>query len=200
MSKPHQLLKPMMRLLPHHQAAGFARSAATEACGGYGLCRCEGTGHSRQHYGVDLFGPTREDYHWQAREGTGCAASQFVHWQHECATCPAGKSSISWSPVHDRRGNPVIKIKFAVQDCRSCPLRELCTRTQSTSPRRTLTIRPHSEYMALQAARQRQATTAFKTTYNKRAGIEGTLSQSIRVFGLRHARYRGMTKSICKTS
>ena len=150
---------------------------------------------SQQQYGVDLFGPTREDYHWQARQGTGCEAKHFsVHWQHECATCPAGKSSISWTPVHDRRGNPVIKIKFAVQDCRPCPLRELCTRTQSTSPRRTLTIRPHSEYMALQAARQRQATTAFKTTYNKRAGIEGTLSQSIRVFGLRHARYRGRAK------
>jgi transposase len=150
---------------------------------------------SQQQYGVDLFGPTREDYHWQAREGTGFEASQFVlDWQHECATCPAGQTSSSWTPAQDRRGKPVIKIKFAVQDCRPCPSRELCTHSQSASPRRVLTVRPEPQYQALQAARQRQATPEFKTAYNRRAGIEGTLSQGIRAFDLRHARYRGLEK------
>ncbi len=150
---------------------------------------------SRQHYGVDLFGPSREDYHWQARTASGFEASQFaIEWQKECATCPAGKISSSWSPVKDRRGHPVIKIKFAVQDCRPCPQRQHCTRTQSTSPRRVLTVRPEAEYQALQVARQRQATPEFKTAYNRRAGIEGTLSQGIRAFGLRQARYRGQAK------
>ncbi|MHB8597169.1 MAG: IS1182 family transposase [Ktedonobacteraceae bacterium] len=150
---------------------------------------------SRQDYGVDLFGPTREDDHWQAREGTGFAAERFaIDWQKECVTCPAGKISSSWSPAEDRRGNPVIKIKFAVQDCRPCPHRQQCTHTQSASPRRVLTVRPEPEYQALQTARQRQATQEFKTAYNRRAGIEGTLSQGIRAFGLRQARYRGQTK------
>jgi transposase len=151
--------------------------------------------NSQQQYGVDLFGPTREDYHWQAREGTGFEASQFVvDWQHECATCPAGQTSSSWTPAQDRRGNPVIKIKFAMQDCRPCPSRELCTHSQSASPRRVLTVRPQQQYLALQAARHRQATQAFKTAYATRAGIEGTLSQGIRAFGLRQARYRGQGK------
>ena len=150
---------------------------------------------SQQQYEVDLFGPTREDYHWQAREGTGFEASQFVvDWQHECATCPAGHVSSSWTPAQDRRGNPVIKIKFALQDCRPCPSREQCTHSQATSPRRLLTVRPQQQYLALQAARQRQATEAFKTAYATRAGIEGTLSQGIRAFGLRQARYRGLGK------
>jgi transposase len=150
---------------------------------------------SQQQYGVDLFGPTREDYHWQAREGTGFAADQFVvDWQHECATCPAGQTSSSWTPAQDRRGNPVIKIKFAMQDCRPCPSREQCTHSQSASPRRVLTVRPQQQYLALQAARHRQATQAFKTAYATRAGIEGTLSQGIRAFGLRQARYRGQGK------
>lgn len=71
--------------------------------------------NSQQSWGVDLFGPTRKDYHWQARDGTGFAAERFaVDWQKKSATCPAGKISSSWSPVEDRRGNPVIKIKFAV--------------------------------------------------------------------------------------
>lgn len=150
---------------------------------------------SREQYDVDLFGPSREDYHWQARTGSGFEASRFViDWHQESATCPAGKISSSWSPVQDRRGNPVIKIKFAMQDCRPCPLREYCTHTQATSPRRVLTVRPEREYQALQAARQRQATAEFKTTYNQRAGIEGTLSQGIRAFGVRQARYRGQAK------
>jgi transposase len=149
----------------------------------------------RQQYDVDLFGPTREDYQWQAKEGTGFAADQFVvDWQQQCATCPAGQVSQSGTPAQDRRGNPVIKIKFAVQDCRPCPSREQCTRSQSCSPRRTITVRPEPQYLALQAARQRQATEAFKTAYAARAGIEGTLSQGMRAFGLRQARYRGQAK------
>ncbi len=150
---------------------------------------------SQRQYGVDLFGPTREDYHWQAREGTGFAADQFVvDWQHECATCPEGQTSSSWTPAQDRRGKPVLKIKFAMQDCRPCPSRLQCTHSQSASPRRVLTVRPQQQYLALQAARQRQATQAFKTAYTTRAGIEGTLSQGIRAFGLRQARYRGQAK------
>ena len=146
-------------------------------------------------YEVDLFGPTREDYHWQAQEATGFDASQFVvDWHNEGATCPAGHTSSSWTPAQDRRGNPVIKIKFAMQDCRPCPSRQRCTHSQSASPRRVLTVRPQAQYQALQAARQRQATEAFKTAYAVRAGIEGTLSQGIRAFGLRQARYRGQEK------
>jgi transposase len=150
---------------------------------------------SQHDYGVDLFGPTRDDYHWQAREGTGFAAEHFVvDWECECAVCPAGKTSSSWSPVQDRRGHPVVKIKFAVQDCGPCPHRQACTKAQTTSPRRTLTVRPQERYQALQAARQRQALPEFTTQYNQRAGIEGTLSQGVRAFGLRQARYRGLEK------
>lgn len=81
-----------------------------------------------------------------------------------------------------------------MQDCRPCPSRLHCTHSQSNSPRRVLTIRPDREYQALQAARQRQATQEFKTAYNRRAGIEGTLSQGVRAFQLRRARYLGMAK------
>lgn len=88
----------------------------------------------------------------------------------------------------------MIKIKFAIQQCRPCPQRQQCTHTQSRSPRRVLTVRPQQSYQALQVARQRQVTQEFKMAYNKRAGIEGTLSQGIRAFGLRRARYLGIAK------
>jgi transposase len=36
---------------------------------------------SRDDYGVDLLGPTRPDYHWQAREGAGFDAQHFqIDW------------------------------------------------------------------------------------------------------------------------
>ena len=136
---------------------------------------------SQHDDGVDLFGPTRDDTRWQAREGTGFAASHFVvNWERKCAVCPAGKTRSSWSPVQDRRGHPVVKIKFAVQDCGPCPHRQVCTQAETSSPRRTLTVRPLECYQALQAARQRQALPEFTTQYNQGAGIEGTLLHTFR--------------------
>jgi len=41
----------------------------------------------------------------------------------------------------------------------------------------------------------RQHTEEFATHYARRAGIEGTLSQGVRAFGLRQARYRGRAKT-----
>jgi len=60
---------------------------------------------------------------------------------------------------------------------------------------RSLTIRAHDQYVALQAARHRQHTEAFKAQYAKRAGIEGTLSQGTRLSDLRRSRYVGLLKT-----
>ena len=49
--------------------------------------------------------------------------------------------------------------------------------------------------MSLQAARQREQTEAYRVEYAKRAGIEGTISQAVRAFGVRRARYRGAAKT-----
>jgi transposase len=57
-------------------------------------------------------------------------------------------------------------------------------------------VRPQAAYAALQAARQRQATATFQTQYAARAGIEGTLSQGVRVGDVGRARYLGLAKTI----
>jgi len=72
-------------------------------------------------------------------------------------------------------------------------VRARCTRA-ATAPR-TLCIRPHPECEALHAARARQQAAAFQRRYARRAGIEGTISQAVRAFGLRQARYRGHAKT-----
>ncbi len=150
---------------------------------------------SRDDYGIDLLGPTRLDYHWQAREGAGFDAQHFqIDWDQQRATCPAGKTSISWTPAVDNRGNAVITVKFSTKDCRRCDHVTQCIRSQKRYARRTLTIRPERQYQALQAARQREATEAFQAEYARRAGIEGTISRGTRSTHLRRTRYIGLAR------
>ncbi len=126
---------------------------------------------SQDHYGVDLLGPTRLDYHWQAREGAGFDAQHFpIDWDRQHATCPAGKTSTGWTPAVDNRGNPVIKVKFSTKDCRRCDQIAHCIRSTKRYPRRTLTIRPQPQYQALQAARQREATERFRRSMRAAPG------------------------------
>ena len=56
-------------------------------------------------------------------------------------------------------------------------------------------FRPREQYEALQEARQRLESEEGKKLYNRRAGIEGTISQGVRAFGLRQTRYRGLAKT-----
>jgi transposase len=150
---------------------------------------------SQDHYGIELLGPTRLDYHWQAREGAGFDAQHFpMNWEQPQATCPAGKTSISWTPAVDKRGNAVIKVKFSTSDCRQCDLIAHGIRSTKRYPRRTLTIRPQPYSQALQVARQREATAAFQTEYARRAGIEGTISRGTRGIRLRRTRYIGLAR------
>jgi transposase len=150
---------------------------------------------SRDDYGVDLLGPTRLDYHWQARAGAGFDAQHFqIDWGQRHAICPAGKTSISWTPALDNRKNAVIKVKFSSSDCRRCDHVAQCVRSKKRYPRRTLTIRPQPQYQALQTARQREATEAFQAEYARRAGIEGTISRETRSLRLRRTRYIGLRR------
>jgi transposase len=148
--------------------------------------------NSRREYGVDLIGPTRPDYRWQSKAGAGFAARDFtIDWDREQATCPEGRTSVSWSPAVDRGHNEVIKVKFSAKDCGKCPAHARCTEAK----RRSITIRPRDQYEALQAARSRESSEEYRTEYNKRAGIEGTISQGVRACGLRRARYVGEAKA-----
>jgi transposase len=98
---------------------------------------------------------------------------------------------LSWTPAIDRYDNQVIKIKFSMKDCQPCPLKMHCTK----GSRRTITVRVQPHYEALQQARARQKDTAFWEKYRARSGIEGTISQGVRAFGMRRSHYRGMQKT-----
>ena len=142
---------------------------------------------SQEDYGVDVIGPPGEDHRWQAREQTGYALADFhIDWEHQQAQCPQRQTSSSWT-VAQAREQEVIKIKFAYTTCGPCPAREHCT----IAGRRTLTVRPQTKFLALEAARQRATTDEFRQLYHQRAGIEGTHAQAVRRCGLRRSRYIG---------
>jgi transposase len=70
-------------------------------------------------------------------------------------------------------------------------VRERCTTAPSGRP---VGFIPEPAFRALQAARDREQTDEFKETYQKRAGVEGTISQAVGVLGMRRTRYRGLDK------
>jgi transposase len=151
---------------------------------------------SSQQSGIDVIGPARGNVKWQATTEQGIDTSQFrIDWEHEQAICPQGQHSISWTPAIDNRKNEVIKIKFSTTDCGRCPVQVHCIRSVKKYKRRTITIRPHAQHEALQAARRRQKTSAFASQYALREGIEATISQGVRAFGMRRSRYVGFAKT-----
>lgn len=149
---------------------------------------------SQQTHGVTLLGPVNPDTSWQAKAHQGFDVATFaVDWDAHTATCPQGHQSVLWMPGQDRHGHDVVNIRFARAACTACAVRAQCTR----APRqpRMLTIRTQAQHEALQAARQRQTTAEFQQTYAARAGIEGTLSQGVRLGALRRSRYLGLAKT-----
>ena len=149
---------------------------------------------SETTYGIELIGPVRPNVSWQAKAGTGYDISAFaIDWGAQKVTCPQGHESVDWVPGRDRWGNARVHVAFADRTCRVCPSRSQCTRAK-TAPRE-LTIRIAGHHEAIQDARRRQETAAWKALYRVRAGVEGCLSQAVRLCGLRRSRYIGIAKT-----
>jgi transposase len=149
---------------------------------------------SAQQYGIRLIGPVRENVSWQAKANQGYDLTHFqIDWDQQRVLCPQGKVSTGWRPEKDAFGNDIISLKFSRSDCKRCPARSLCTRCR-TAPR-NMVLRPREQQEALSAARTQIRSLEGKAEYDVRAGIEGTLSQGIRAFGLRRTRYCGLVKT-----
>ncbi len=149
---------------------------------------------SQDDHGITLRGPTRPIQGWQAHTDGAYDLSQFtVDWEQRQAHCPQGKVSTVWREYGDRKGKPSTIVRFSLQDCGPCPARPLCFRTTETG--RRLHLPSQERFEALQAARAWYASAEGRQRYQCRAGVEGTLSQGVRAFGLRQTRYRGLEKT-----
>jgi len=149
---------------------------------------------SQVAYGIELIGPPMPDSSWQSKANQGFELARFtIDWQAHTVLCPQGQTSRAWLHQKDNQGNPVIQVEFPKSTCQSCPTRLSCTK--ATQSGRKLRFRTQTEHQSLQSLRLIQHSPDFKAKYDKRAGVEGTLSQGVRSFDLRRSRYIGSHKT-----
>ncbi|MBA2441756.1 MAG: transposase [Rubrobacter sp.] len=112
-------------------------------------------------------------------------------------------SSNGQSPVYERHEyndpRPQASLRVAQPHAKSLPTilayGHARTLSPGPGPRAARARQPKEEHEAIQFARKRQKTEEFVSLYSRRAGIEGTVSQGVRAFRLRQARYRGLNKT-----
>lgn len=95
--------------------------------------------------------------------------------------------------LYTRQRAPYICIGFAKETCAVRPQRTRCTRANAQP--RFLQIQPCAQQGAITQRRAYLESAEGRKLYAKRAGIESTLSQGVRAFGLRRSRYIGLTKT-----
>ena len=148
---------------------------------------------ARDRHHLELLGPLAASTSRQSSTGEGFDQSDFlIDWDNQKVTCPQGKTSSAWH-IETSRGLPLNRVTFHQRDCGPCPARPQCT-TAKAKPRK-LTLRPRDQHELLQHARRQQRTDEWKQRYNIRAGVEGTISQTVRATGVRRTRYRGLDKT-----
>jgi transposase len=182
-----------MRTGPIHDALAAKGLAPSEHLADAAYVSAAHIVAARERHRVDLVGPARPDQSWQKQEKGAFRATDFtVDWERRRVRCPEGRESTTWGEYTDRAsGQSYIRAGFGPAQCRPCSSRSRCTRTAS----RRLGLLPRPEHEAIAAIRARLETKAGRRLYGQRQGIEGTISQGVRAFGLRRARYRGLAKA-----
>lgn len=144
-------------------------------------------------HGVTMIGPPRKDPSWQARTAGAFTTEQFeIDWEEQQVRCPQGHTSRSWKTYEDEARGRYVKVRFAPSVCQACPSRKRCTRSGRQG--RSLSLHPREAHEAMVGMRELIDSDAGSEQYALRAGVEGTISQGVRAFGLRKARYRGLAK------
>ncbi|MFE4612682.1 IS1182 family transposase [Streptomyces niveus] len=144
---------------------------------------------ARDH-GVGLVGPIRARSTRQSRKGTVFHREAFaIDWDKKTVTCPQGKSTSRWASPPSLA--PYVTASFTVADCRDCPVKSSCTRTDA----RTLAFLPRDLFEIQSEARTEQQTQEWLSRYSLRAAIEGTISEFVNGHGMRQCRYRSENKA-----
>ncbi|MFG3240709.1 IS1182 family transposase [Streptomyces sp. NPDC048157] len=152
---------------------------------------------ARRDHKIELVGPILASTSWQTKDAEGFSQADFtIDWDNRRVTCPNGKTTTNWREDCSQQGASVVRARFPMGMCRPCKDREQCTRAGATATiGRRITLRPQAEQKVIQQARAHEDTQQWKEEYAHRAGVEGTISQGVRAFGLRRCRYNGLAKA-----
>lgn len=149
---------------------------------------------ARDEHGLELIGPLPPDTSWQAGDPDAFDLTRFtIDWDAQHVVCPNGKTSRNWQPASSRDGLPVIRATFRLPDCRPCPDRPRCTRSQDNA--RHITFVPRRQLEIQQQLRADQSTKEWWVRYSLRCGVESLIAQASRISDIHHARYRGKPKT-----
>jgi hypothetical protein len=142
---------------------------------------------------IRLLGPCPQD----TSGPPGFQQSDFgINLAKQQAVCPAGQVSQVWSQKSSPDGHPpTIKLRFSGKTCRTCRFFGACTRSPQG---RSMELHPYRNVLNLY--RRMAQTDGFQRAIQLRAGIEATISELTRKYGLRRARYRGEAKLRLQTA
>lgn len=114
-----------------------------------------------------------------------------VNVEERYAICPAAQRSSNCSRLEEKSTGKIdYRIEWSNTVCGPCQLRQQCV--SAGQNHRTFVVGEF--HSLLQARRREMLTDAFKQEMQRRNGIEGTQSELVRGYGMRHARYRGKAK------
>ncbi len=144
---------------------------------------------AREH-GAGQVGPIRARSTRQSRKGTVFPREAFaIDWDKKTVTCPQGTVTSRWASPPSLA--PYITASFTVADCRDCPVKTSCTRTDA----RTVAFMPRDLHDIQSESRTEQRTQEWLSRYSLRAAIESTISEFVNGHGIRQCRYRSHSKA-----
>ena len=110
--------------------------------------------------------------------------SKFV-WDGETVTCPAGKTTSTYT---DNKRAKSYTFRFSKEDCENCPLKSQCT----TGTYRSVSVSYFQK--EFDEAEIFNATEEGRTLQKKRISIESKYAEMKNIHGLKRARYRGVDR------
>ena len=126
------------------------------------------------------------------KEGRISSEAFDVNVAERRAVCPAGEASTNCSRLEEANSGTVsYRFEWNNRLCGACEKRAPCLGKGQSH--RTLVV--GEQHDQIQSRRQEQKTDAFQADMAHRNGIEGTISELARGYGLRHCRYRGLAKT-----
>jgi len=105
--------------------------------------------------------------------------------------CPAGQTSTNCSRLEEVTGKVNYRFEWNRGLCQSCPYRARCLGANQSH--RTLLVGEHHEHT--QARRREMKSAGFKDRMHRRNGVEATISELKRGYGMRQCRYRSLAKT-----
>jgi len=126
------------------------------------------------------------------QRGERFSAEEFdVNSDERVTICPAGHASTNCSRLEEASGKVNYRFEWNNGLCQSCEHRGRCLGEHQSH--RTLLVGQHHQHT--QKRRREMKTEAYKILMHHRNGVEGTISELKRGYGLRRCRYRGLIKA-----